>query len=226
MPRRIGRGNPLWLPRRIGRGNPLWLPRRTGRGNPLWLPRWLPGGAGRGTPLWLPPRIGTGACIRAGTGACPYGGHTEQHNDPVHMVRHHLKCINGHTRIGIRQLIPNHLHHPAGIVQPDLAVSDVPEHTAPILRADGNEIRPGRRVVVPLQTDGTAMMLLRLVGRHRPFPMIGAACSVRISPKIGLDISAPAWRAWGVGASVPRRNVGPRCSHGRQGALSPCTRSQ
>jgi hypothetical protein len=41
-------------------------------------------------------------------------------------------------------------------IQPHFTVDDIPEQARAILGAEGHKIRPGLRIIVALQTDGTA----------------------------------------------------------------------
>src|SRR5437867_2541959 len=77
----------------------------------------------------------------------------------------------------------------AVLVQPYLPVHDFPKQARPVLHADGDEIRPGLRVVVALQADAAAVMTLRVV-RHNPRSFKNRSASfTRNSPEISLGSS-------------------------------------
>ena len=98
--------------------------------NPLWLPRMA-------NPLWLPRIIG------AGTGACPY-----ENDDAVHMVGHDDKRVYIDARVTLRQFAPYCLDHLAGAVQDHFPTGYLAEHSLPVLRADGHEIRSGLSIII------------------------------------------------------------------------------
>jgi hypothetical protein len=85
------------------------------------------------------------------------------------MIGHDHKGVRFDARIMARQLVPCRLHHPPGVIQQHFAAYDIPEETRMILRADGDEIRPGLGVIIIHQPDGSPMMFLRVIF-HRLYP--------------------------------------------------------
>ena len=63
----------------------------------------------------------------------------------------------------VRDVLPTPLGDLARLVQMHLAVHDVPEQARVVLCADGHEIRPGLGIVISLEADGMAVVLLRIV---------------------------------------------------------------
>jgi hypothetical protein len=96
---------------------------------------------------------------------------TRQHHNPMHMIGHHHKLINIHTRIALWQFIPHLLHHPSGLGQPHLPVHDLPQQAFPILRAHRHEIRPRLGIIIPAKADGTPAVPTWIVP-HRPLLVV------------------------------------------------------
>jgi|TARA_B100001964_G_C14025733_1_gene505956 hypothetical protein len=80
--------------------------------------------------------------VRVDTGVCPYGGGVDG-DDAMDVVGHYLKCIDTDPGIMYRDIIPNRLNHPAGIVQHYFRVYNVSEYTNTVLGTQGDKIRPG-----------------------------------------------------------------------------------
>ena len=75
----------------------------------------------------------------------------------MNMIGHRYKCININPGIMSWQFFPHRFNHPPSIVQPHLVIDKLPKEAFSVLRADGNEIRPGLAVIVPTEPDGSAV---------------------------------------------------------------------
>jgi hypothetical protein len=76
------------------------------------------------------------------------------------MIRHDNERVKSDVGIMIRQVIPARLDSRAEGLKTDLAANDVAQDTLVVVDADGHEISTGLGVVVALQADGSATMLL------------------------------------------------------------------
>ena len=119
---------------------------------------------GRGKPRPYE-RLNDGRARRGGQGRLQPGPGDD--NDPVKMVRHHLKDVQYHGGKPHGKGSPRYLHDPAGLAQHHLVLQDLPEEGAFILDAHRDEIRYASTVVVPAQTNGTPVMNPGIVG-HAP----------------------------------------------------------
>jgi len=81
----------------------------------------------------------------------------------MHMIRHHHKFIHHGMREMVRDRQPARSKNMPHVTQPHLAIHNASKQTCPILRHDGDEIRPRLGVVVPFQADGTTVMLLEVI---------------------------------------------------------------
>ena len=61
----------------------------------------------------------------------------------MNVVGHDGKFINFDSGIIKWDFVPNGLNHDPRMVQDHFSVHNIPEHTFPVLRADGDEIGPG-----------------------------------------------------------------------------------
>jgi len=89
---------------------------------------------------------------------CPYSA--GNHNDSVDVIGHDNERVKSDVGVMIRQVIPARLDSRAEGLKTDLAANDVAQDTLVVLDADGHEISTGLGVVVALQADGSATMLL------------------------------------------------------------------
>ena len=89
-------------------------------------------------------------------------------DDAMNVVRHHHGPIDGHARMERRNLVPHRLRNPPGSVQPHRAVHNLTEDTHPVVRADGDEIRPVARIVETRQSHRTAArpVAVKRLGHH------------------------------------------------------------
>ena len=83
--------------------------------------------------------------------------HIRDHDDPVHMVRHHHERITHHHWHVIRYGVPTLLHHRAHRVRHHRPIGNTAEQMCPFMGAYRDVIRPGMRVIVPPQSNGTSM---------------------------------------------------------------------
>ena len=67
------------------------------------------------------------------------------------MIGHDDKGINIHARVVKGQFPPDILHHPAGLVEVQGSVKDLPQQAFPVLRADRHEVGPGLGIVIAFQ---------------------------------------------------------------------------
>lgn len=78
----------------------------------------------------------------------PYGCETrirrfDNHDDSMHVIRHHHKRIQFHIRKMIREFIPAIAYNPPHLVQLDLAIHDFPKQTFAFPCANRHKMRPG-----------------------------------------------------------------------------------
>ncbi|KPL82125.1 hypothetical protein SE15_13615 [Thermanaerothrix daxensis] len=74
----------------------------------------------------------------------------------------------------IDQIMPCEFDDPAVFIQLHLPLHDLTEQTRPVLGDDGDEVRPGPGVIVPLQADGAAVMAARRGLAGAQWPPFGA----------------------------------------------------
>ncbi len=117
--------------------------------------------------------------FRADTQVRPYVNH-----DEMNMIGHANECITLDIRKFVFQFrIPSE-NHCSRIIQPHPAIHDFPEQTPPILDADGDEIRPGLRIIGIPQSNATPTMNGRIIFHARP-PKIWSADA---RPPVGADL--------------------------------------
>jgi hypothetical protein len=93
---------------------------------------------------------------------CPYND-----ENTVNMVRHNHKLVQFHCGKSIWDSMPLIPYNFTNGIQPHLVLHNFPEQTFPIMGANGYKIRPRLRIIVPLQSDGTAIgMSLNGIGHH------------------------------------------------------------
>jgi hypothetical protein len=80
------------------------------------------------------------------------------------MVGHYSIAIQFHLGKMEGNLQPALLDKSSRLIQLNLTVHYLPEQTGPVMCADGHEIRPQLRIIISLQTDGSPMNLLLIVG--------------------------------------------------------------
>ncbi len=85
-------------------------------------------------------------------------------NDGMDVIRHNHEGVQLHGREPIRQGVPHLLNHCASRIKPHPLLHHLAEQALPVLRADGDKITAGFAVVILFQPDGTAMVLLGIVG--------------------------------------------------------------
>ena len=95
---------------------------------------------------------------------CPYGiVHIGYANDAMEMIGHYHIFMTDNMGIFIGQLKVFFFHHPSRIVQLHHIVHNITEQRNAAMYTDGNEIKTILRIIVFLQTDGTAMMYIGVV---------------------------------------------------------------
>lgn len=70
-------------------------------------------------------------------------------DDPVDVIGHHTKYIQFDNWKSDWQFLPFLQDHSSRIVQAHLLADYVAKQARPILRTDGNEIRPSLRIIMP-----------------------------------------------------------------------------
>src|SRR3990172_2975105 len=107
----------------------------------------------------------------------------------VDMIRHDDECIGVHGGEMARDVLPPSKDAFTIFIQANLATHDFPEQARPIVRTDANEICSGLGVIVPLQSDGSAVMPGWVVShRCRLLRNFSASCS-RSSPEMSFGSS-------------------------------------
>jgi hypothetical protein len=113
----------------------------------------------------------------------------------VYVIRHYNERIDINTGIMNRQPMPYRQHHfPCG-VQPHVTLADITKETFPSLHADGDEIGPRARIIVPPQSERTAVVLVGIVShpgitsKHSspPHSKLAEACYIIISVANGTE---------------------------------------
>lgn len=90
------------------------------------------------------------------------------HNDPVQMVGHYDQGIQGGARAMSWNLNPTFLGNLSGPGRAHLALDNFSKQETAVMRADCYVIPPRACVIVSLQTEGTAVMFLRIVCHFDP----------------------------------------------------------
>jgi len=103
----------------------------------------------------MPPQRRMGVFRR--TGGFETRPYITQHNHPMYMVRHNHKSIRRNMRIMNRQIIPNCLYFPTELVHLHLTPDYITKQARLAVGAYRHEIRPGLRIIVPLQAKALAM---------------------------------------------------------------------
>ncbi|PNE25462.1 hypothetical protein BHU16_01360 [Tannerella sp. oral taxon 808] len=93
----------------------------------------------------------------------PYEVVVNQFDYPVHMIRHYDIIVQNHIVITVGYVQPTFIHHASRLIRHHFAIDDFAEQTQLIMATNGDEIQPFARIVVPEQTDRTAMIPLRVV---------------------------------------------------------------
>ncbi len=136
----------------------------------------------------------TERCGRGRFRTCPYRHRPIIHdpNDSVDMVRHDHKFIQPDMGQMIGQVVPCEMHHFPQFIQHHPTIHHLAKQTFPVLRANGDEIRPRLCVIVPLQPDGTAVVFFRVVGHGcRGFRCTDGKRAWRLPVRGEITCSAP-----------------------------------
>lgn len=120
----------------------------------------------------------------------------------MHMVRHDDKRIQHRMGEMSRDGLPTFRDDLAVRMPLHRVIHDSPEQMPPIMRADGDEIRPGCGIVVPLQTDGPAVVSVRVVPHQNALSMDRSASPTLSSPEMSLGSLGADIAAEGEGAAV------------------------
>lgn len=76
-----------------------------------------------------------------------------QYDYHVDVVGHHHECIQFHTWVMIRQILPRLLNDLARRIHPHASLDDFTEQACVALRADGHQIRPCLHIIKTVQSD-------------------------------------------------------------------------
>ena len=87
-----------------------------------------------------------------------------QDDDSVNMVEHDYEGVEINAVVMPPQLVPCLPHDHAHFIQSDIAADDLTEEHDTILRADGDEIGAGLRIIIGPQSQGAAAWMR--VGGH------------------------------------------------------------
>lgn len=106
-------------------------------------------------------------------GSAPTGldyGIGRYHNNPMEMVGHDDECVGLHVWEFVMPFGPPFFHHPSRLVQPHLPIHHLAEQTGPILGHEGDEIRAGPGIIIPLQPNAAAVMQVVVIRRDNKTP--------------------------------------------------------
>ena len=104
----------------------------------------------RGTPCGCPPPLWAPARLP------PWLARLADENDAVYMVGHHHEFVHIDEWKPVGHPVPNPADHLPCVVQAHLPVYHAAEQSQPALRRDGNEVRAGTGVVIPIEPDRLA----------------------------------------------------------------------
>ena len=90
-------------------------------------------------------------------------------DDSVKMVRHDNVFVYVVRREFPRQFNPPFTYHSSSVIQLHGRIYHVTQHANSALRADGDEIRAGLRIVVATQAYGAAVMLVGVKSGEHPY---------------------------------------------------------
>lgn len=89
----------------------------------------------------------------------PYDWGLDDKKNTVNMVGHHHQRVQRHLWKMIGNLIPAGLGRSTRIIQPHLAINDITEQAFMPMRTNGDEIRPGRGIIVSRKPNGLAFVV-------------------------------------------------------------------
>lgn len=75
------------------------------------------------------------------------------------------------------------------VIQFDFSVNDLSKNTFPVLRANGDEIRPRQGIIGPLQSDGTAAVFFGVEFHSMPQDLIYTLCDIAQIPQLMRGIN-------------------------------------
>jgi hypothetical protein len=79
-------------------------------------------------------------------------------DNAVNMIGHQRKRIQFNVGEMCGQCVPTFLDNPPRIIQVHFSICHIAEQAFAAVRNDGDEIRPGLRLIISAQTDGPAVM--------------------------------------------------------------------
>ena len=101
-------------------------------------------------------------------------------NYTMEMVRHHHEFIDLNVGISLRNLAPTFSHNLSKSIHLHARIDNLAAQTLSFLHANGYEIPPFTRIIIILQSNGTAMMYVWIVfqkGSGKLFAFNAPLCS-------------------------------------------------
>ena len=98
-------------------------------------------------------RPGIGVVVR------PDGIVVNDHDNSMDMVRHHNEFVQCCVWEMIGDGAPTLRCNPTCLVQCHFTIRDITEQTRAVVRANGEEIRPGLGIIISTQADGSAVVV-------------------------------------------------------------------